>query len=430
MPRPPTAPPRRVLHLSTYAASRGAARAAHRLHSGLRALGWESEMLVLKSTLRDPTVHELALSTSLPARMRRALVRLRVDRQFRGYRAAQYRDFDWFSDDRSPSGWDVARQLPDHAVLQLHWVAGFVDYRMLFGALAPGARVVWRLSDMNPFTGGCHYARDCRRFESDCGACPQLRSADSADLSRAIWRRKREAYAKAGAARIEIVAPTTWIAAEAGRSALLRHCRIRRIPNGLDVHDFSPRDRGFARETLGIAPGAKVVLFVADDTSDRRKGLSSLMESLHALRSTPELTLVSVGSSHVAAPQELRHLHLGRIQNDRLLSLVYSAADVYAIPAVQDNMPATVLESLACGTPVVGFEAGGISDMVRPGITGLLAPPGDSEALAGTLRRLLTDDGVRGEMARECRRVAEREYSVETMARAYHALYEELLDER
>jgi glycosyltransferase involved in cell wall biosynthesis len=142
------------------------------------------------------------------------------------------------------------------------------------------------------------------------------------------------------------------------------------------------------------------------------------------------LYLVSLGKIVPSLQVDVPHLHLGHISNDRLLSLVYSAADVYAIPSIQDNFPNTVLESLSCGTPVVGFDVGGIPDMVRPGITGLLAKSGDVDALRYEIVNLLQDSAKRAEMSTNCRSIAVKEYAIEIQTKRYVELYREILADR
>ncbi len=157
---------------------------------------------------------------------------------------------------------------------------------------------------------------------------------------------------------------------------------------------------------------------------NRRKGFTSLEQALAGLKHLPDLYLASVGhgKSDIAAP--ISYLHLGRTDNDRLLSLIYSAADLFVIPSLEDNLPNTVMESLGCGTPVVGFKVGGIPEMVQPGVTGLLAPVGEVDSLRAAILELLENPAKRREMAANCRRLALKEYSRELMARNFTQLYQ------
>ena len=122
------------------------------------------------------------------------------------------------------------------------------------------------------------------------------------------------------------------------------------------------------------------------------------------------------------------HRHVETVNDDRLLSAIYSAADIFVIPSIEDNLPNTVLEAMACGTPVVGFDVGGIPDMVRPGITGELAPAGDVARLSQVIYALLETPEKRHELAANCRRIAEEEYALDLQAHRYMALYKQMLE--
>jgi glycosyltransferase involved in cell wall biosynthesis len=280
---------------------------------------------------------------------------------------------------------------------------------------------------MNPFTGGCHYDDGCGGFLSGCGRCPQLGSADPFDLSSMVWERKQLAFKAIDPARLRIVAPCGWMSDQVKKSSLLGRFCVTTIPYGIDTADFAPRDRHLARDVLGLPRDARVLLFAAESVTNRRKGFALLAEALEGLNEIPNLILISIGFGNPVIDSRIQHHHLGFVSNERLLSLIYSAADLFVIPSLQDNMPNTVLESLACGTPVVGFGVGGIVDMVRPGVTGLLVRAGDVVALRDAIARLLDDPASREYMAAECRRVAVKEYSRELQAERYVALYEMLL---
>lgn len=416
-----------VLHINTFDQSGGAARAARRLHMGLRRLGHHSSIFVSRRSSNDSTVTAFAPPMDLPSRLGRRMRRGRINRDFARYRASRPAGYEPFRDDRTQHGAGPLSQLPSCDVINVHWIAGFVDYPSFFSQVPKHTPIVWTLHDMNPFTGGCHYDDGCGGFTDRCGACPQLGSNDSDDLSRQIWQRKHRIFDQIDSSRLHIVTPSGWLAAEAERSTLLEHFPISVIPNGLDTHAFSPRDRYIARAALDLPQAADVVLFVAHSLSNRRKGFALLTQALTALADWPNLFLVSVGRGKPAIDSSIPCLHLGHLGNDRLLSLVYSAADLFVIASIQDNLPNTVLESLACGTPVVGFAVGGIPEVVRPGITGLLATPQDVAGVRAAIVELIEDPAERAKMSANCRRVAVEEYGLELQARRYVELYETTL---
>ncbi|MEA2735826.1 MAG: hypothetical protein QOE14_2277 [Humisphaera sp.] len=418
----------RIVHLSTSDSGGGAFRAAFRLHTGLKRLGHHSKMLVMRKASGDDDVIALRPRQDFFGRLRRKIRARRIWRDYDKYRPTLPPGIEPFSDDRSEHAGEIVRQLPDCDVINLHWVGGFLDWQSFFASYPHHVPLVWRMADMGVFTGGCHYTQGCEKFTAKCGACPQLGSTDDKDLSGQVWMRKREALEIClDPEHLHVVGTSRWIAAEAKRSSLLNRFPVSVIPNGLDVEEFAPRDKGFSRDLWNIPRDAKVVLFAAESIANVRKGFRHLADALAGMASTENLLLVSVGGGKCVLPAGLRHLALGKVSNDRMLSTIYSAADVFVIPSLQESFGQTVIESLACGTPVVGFASGGIPDMVRPGETGWLAPTSDTNALRERIVEALSDASKRAAMGARCRAVAVEEYALDVQARAYAKLYETLL---
>lgn len=415
----------RVLHLSTFDAEAGAGIAAYRLHAGLLRAGVASHMLVLDRRGDDPTVAGLRLARDPLRRLLRRAAKGWIRRDLARYSPPL--GYERFRDDRSEHGRALLRQMPQADIVNLHWVSDMLDYRSFFAAAPRRAPLVWRLPDMGPFTGGCHYDYGCGGFTRACGRCPQLGSDDPGDLSARVLRRKLAALGAVPEGRLHVVAPSTWTGEMARRSAVLGRFPVSVIPNGLDVERFAPVPQAEARARLGLPAGARIVMFVAADLANRRKGFALLAEALAgAADEAPGLLLISLGRGEPAVEgAPLRHL--GYIGDDRRRALVYAAADLFVIPSLQESFGQTVVEAMACGTPVVGFAAGGIPDMVRPGRTGLLAPVGDTAALRRAVLALLGDDEGRARMGREARAVAEAEYAAPVQVAQYLALYRRLL---
>ena len=200
------------------------------------------------------------------------------------------------------------------------------------------------------------------------------------------------------------------------------------IPLGLDPDTFQPRETEGLRTAIEIPPSHRIVLFVAQSVQNRRKGFDLLAETLSSVEKD-EVSLLSVGGEEPEIETVLSHTHLGTLESDLLLSVFYSLADVFVIPSRQEAFGQTALESMACGTPVVGFDTGGIPDMVRPGETGWLAEVGDVRALRRSIETALSDDETRNRLGRRCREVVENEYTLEVQANRYRDLYEQLLNQ-
>lgn len=416
---------KKILHISTFQRQGGAALAALRLSNAQRRLGYDSSLLTRQFGDLDNHDGVFRPAVTLPYRIGRFLRRRRIQKDFEPYRDLRSPGMELFSDDRSEFGSSLPRQLPACDIVNLHWVCGLVDVRSFFRYWKKP--VVWTLHDMNPFTGGCHYDLGCGRYLDRCGCCPQLLSAQEHDLSRDIWDRKKKAYDNLAVDRLHIVAPSGWMASLASNSPLLRRFPVSVIANGIDTDIFRPRDSADVRKSLEIPDGTPVLLFIADYPANQRKGFALLADAIHKLSGARNFCLISIGGDRPRLPEHTFHIHLDSISDEDALAVIYSLADVFVIPSIEDNLPNTTIESIACGTPVVGFRVGGIQDVVREGLTGILVEPGNTEALRGAIRALLEDHDNRRRMAHSCREVAMAEYAQEKQAARYLELYEQTL---
>jgi glycosyltransferase involved in cell wall biosynthesis len=233
------------------------------------------------------------------------------------------------------------------------------------------------------------------------------------------------------------VAPSRWLARNASASALLRGRKVVHIPNGVDVRRFQPLDREFARRALGIVGGRPVILFSAfGGAADANKGFDLLLRAVTQLNGTapdggrPRILLVGTARMPEGIPPDTEVICAGSVQDEATTVLLNAAADVVACPSRQENLPNVVLEALACGRPVVGFDVGGMSDLVRDGENGRLVKPFDDAALAEAISWVLADEARRRRLCDDARRIAEAEFSLDEQARRYLALYREVLAER
>lgn len=406
----------------------GAARAMLRLHQGLLAQGEDSNVLVAKKKTSLPKVEEWKGAMDVASRVQRRSRSWWLDFREQMRKRNRPSGLEFFTDDRTRF-WDhIVDDLNDYEVVNFHWISQFVDHSKVFPRLK--VPVVWTLHDQNSFTGGCHYDFGCERWRQGCGACPQLGSDSEKDFSARAWVRKKEAYPQA-AEGIHVVTPSQWLGELAGESPLLGQFPARVIPYGIPTDVFHPGGREGLRSAFRIGDNDRVILFVSDNLNNRRKGFDVLQDALKRLvpgRGRRVVVLsVGIGSGHNFG--DIEHHHLGPFGQEELMSAAFSAADIFVASALQDNLPNTLLESLACGTPIVGSRSGGIPDAVRPGKTGWLFDAGDPNSLQEVLEAAL-ESGDLARMREECRQVAMRIYSMEIQAKEYISLYKEILTEK
>ena len=389
-----------------------------RLHLGLLAAKFDSSVLAFESDREWPEVRRLVPSSSGVARLRRRLLRTLGHGRIRPPSARH----DAFSDGRTVYGTELTRQFPAGSIAHLHWVTKFVDAARFLGKLHSPA--VWTLHDMSPFTGGCHYSEGCNRFEGHCGLCPQLDSRRIRDAATYNQNRKAGIHRAVPPGTLFIVAPSTWMAHHARRSTVLRPYATEVIPYGVDLTVFQPSDQKIARQQLGIPINSSVLLFCADYPTPR-KGFSQFLNLVEQLRTLPDLVILSVGNGAPSIELPVTHRRLGQINDDHQMARAYAAADIFLIPSLEDNQPNTILESMACGTPVVGFSTGGIPEAIDD--AGISVPLHDIAALAAAVQTLLSDRSRRQQLGRAARTRAEKNYSISLQAARYIELYKQLL---
>jgi len=413
----------RVLHLNTTDTAGGAARGAYWLHRALRDVGVDSLMMVDRKHSDDDTV----LEVSSGARRFLRAARARLDRlplRFYPNTHESYWSVGWFP--HKMERW-IRKVKPD--VVHLHWISGgFIPIAELRRLNGP---IVWSLRDMWSFTGGCHYAGFCERYRDRCGACPQLRSRREFDLSRSIFSQKQKQWQGLDLWAVPI---SHWLADQARASAILAYHPMEIIPNGVDIRRFRPADQRRARKRLGISLDRPIVAFGAvNSTTDKRKGFSKFRDAVNRLAREgwhEKVDVVVFGNSETPAEAfdpSLNVRFMGQLDDDNALAAIYSAADVTVVPSIQEAFGKTVIESFACGTPVVAFQTGGPADIIDHKHNGYLARPYDSKSLADGIEWCLADRARSAELGRRARHKAVTEYDILRVARRYMSLYQRIL---
>ncbi|WP_026474297.1 glycosyltransferase family 4 protein [Alkaliflexus imshenetskii] len=416
----------RVLHINKSDVTGGAAVAASRIVNALRTMEVDTSMLVAEKKSTNNWVTSVAES-------RRGKARLLYNFLYEvaGFIPHEKGRATRFAFSTSRKGFDLSKHhlVKESDIIHLHWFnQGFLSLRGLEKLLLLGKPVVWTLHDMWSFTGGCHYAGSCVGFQIKCGNCPVIRDASAGDLSFIQHNRKREVYQNG---KLSLVACSSWLASEAKRATLTENTDITSIPNPIDTDFFKPVPREAARLGLGLPSDKKIILFGAANVTDPRKGMVHLLKAMEKLSERGksnqiELVMFGKASDQLVAKLPFRVHLMNYITDPNVLVSLYSAADVFVLPSLEDNLPNTVMESLACGTPIVAFRIGGVPEMVTHGINGFLSAPGDATGLADSIDTLLfkCDEQMFRSKARE--KVLQH-FTPEIVSRKYMALYESLL---
>lgn len=441
----------KITILSTFDNFGGAAIAASRLNKSLNNNGLLSNMLVQDKKGNQPNIESIAQNWF---QKKLALLRFALDRyQFAFYEKSKDVRF-IFS--QAKIGIDVHNHplIQQVDIIHLHWINfGFISLNSLEKLFKTNKPVVWTLHDMWAFTGGCHYSRECTNYERNCGNCVQfLKNSSENDLSHQVWKRKKEIFTDAN---LTIVTCSEWLAQKARESSLLKDKTIISIPNPIDTAIFRPLEKNVARAHFKLSPDKKYILFGAVKISDERKGFAYFTEALSIFdvrcsmsenndvtnehqtpnigyrkenRSVGRIEILIFGQAQASDFEGLpfKVNILGKLSDLETIATAYSAASVFVSPSIEDNLPNTIMESMACGTPVVGFDVGGIPEMIDHEKCGYLAQYKSAEDLARGIYWTLFEADYQKLITHSRQKVLDN-YAENVVAEKYKKVYQSLV---
>jgi glycosyltransferase involved in cell wall biosynthesis len=371
--------PLNIVLLSYHNQNGGAGIACGRLAEALRKAGNQVSYLVQEKTGNDRSI-EL---TNTP--WRKALNWIRFILERLAYLPYEKNKAVRFLFNPGKFGQDLSQHplIQQADIIHLHWVNfGMLSIQNVKQLLSTGKPVYWTLHDMWAFTGGCHHSGECLSFQGSCGNCQEfLKNPASNDLSNQIWNEKFKAFQQPN---LHIITCSDWLKERAASSSILKNQPIQSIPNAIDTSFFKPADKQNAKRILGVDPSKKHILFVAMRVNAPKKGFSYLEKALQGLdHSTTEL--IVVGNAQDLPELQLKAHIMGHISSPEKMIQIYQAADVFVTPSLEENLPNTLMEALACGTPCVGFAIGGIPEMIDHQVNGYVAQYLSAEDLSAGL---------------------------------------------
>lgn len=378
----------KVLHVNASDKSGGAARAAHRIHLAQRQAGLDSHMLVLHRSDDEPHIHTFRPHGGKVAQRLRQTISARLMARQRSAGNPTMHSLNRFS--TGLADW-INRS--DFDIVNLHWLGSeMISIEEIARIRKP---LVWTQHDMWAFCGAEHYddLDNPGRYRQGYRPDTRLPGHSGPDLDAHTWRRKQRAWANL---QLQLVSPSQWLADCTAESALLGHQPCTVIPNCVDTQVFKPIDRRLARIILNLNPDKRYVLFGAvASTRDRRKGFHLLQAALQRLaaqddiRTDTELLIFGAHAPHQPTDLGLPTHYLGHFHDDTSLALLYNAADVFAAPSLQDNLPNTIVESVNCGTRCASFAVGGIPEILINSSQGSISKSLSSQALAIAIHEVL-----------------------------------------
>lgn len=444
-----TKSPMRILQVSSWQREGGAERVATNLHELFREAGHDARLVVGGFSGSDPErpIDAPGVVRMPNGQMRNAWSRLLIGARNRIHGtcpiaagiantlAEPLRAWDrlrGYEEYRFP-GTRRLLELDDdrpHVVHCHNLHGGFFDLRQL-PALSSELPVFLTLHDHWLLGGHCSYPFECKRWETGCGNCPHLETYPSLrrDGTERNWQTKSDIYSRS---RVRVAAPCEWLLERAKRSMLapaIVDAKV--IPYGVDLQTFCPvPDRDRVRTELGLPLDAHVLLYAANRLSTNQfKDFQTIRNAVPMIASGQsegrrKLVFVALGDS--GEPQKIGDAEcrfVPFVADPALVARYYQSADLFVHAAKADNFPNTILESLACGTPVVATDVGGIGEQIRDldtdHATGALVPAGDSIEMARVVTLLLSDPARRAALAQAAREEAESRFDLHRQRDAY-----------
>src|SRR5690554_2535853 len=369
-----------ILIINTSDINGGAAIAANRLLNALKSYGLNAKMAVCEKSSNDKDI--IRVGTSLENKFNFYSERGEI------FIYNRFSKKNLFEISTAGTGLSITEteEYKQADIIHMHWInQGMLSIKEIKKILASGKKVVWTMHDMWPFTGICHYSVDCDHFIDGCGNCPLLKHPSKNDLSEKTFQKKLSSYFKG---EINFVACSNWLKEMAEESPLTVGHYVTSIPNPIDIDVYRPLDKTTIRKKLNLPTDKKIVLFAAVKASDKRKGLSYLVEATKLLKNHyNELLFIIAGSKSNDIEKQLLipSQSVGYISPEDMPDF-YNAADLFVSPSLQDNLPNTIMEAMSCGTPCVGFNTGGIPEMIDHQHNGYVAEYRNSADLANGIR--------------------------------------------
>lgn len=319
----------------------------------------------------------------------------------------------------------LIRLLSDYKpdVVHLHDLHGyFLNIGELVAYLkSSGTPTVWTFHCEFMYTGKCGYALDCEKWKSHCDDCPQLRTYPKSwffDFTARMFEQKRKMFE--GFDHLQLTAPSRWLADRMRNSVVVGDKPITVVQNGLDIGIFHPRETQELRTRLGLS-NESIVLSVGSNLLSEIKGGRWVLE---LAKRNPEIVFLMVGVNTPPASLPSNVKTIPPIYDQSLLAQYYSLADVLLLTSSKETFSMVSAESLACGTPVIGFDSGAPKEVAPPGF-GAFVSYSDIDALNALLREAI-DGTLPLKLPNECEEFAVRHYAREVMIQSFEKIYRQL----
>lgn len=406
-----------VLHINYYDSNGGAARACCRLHKGLINHDIDSRILVIDKLSDDESIIK---AVGLKMKFVLKIIQ-KLSFEFSKLQNSSNKlphSLGFFSNRIYKK---INKINPD--IVHLHWINGEMlsikDLSNLEG------KIVWTLHDEWAFCGTEHYKGDSLRYKN--GYLKKNKKDSGLDIDRFIWQKKIKYWKDLA---FNIVTPSNWLGKSASKSILFKNKNVSVIPNGLNLNIFKMEDKTESRKYLNLPEDKKLIAFGATNVNDLNKGGKELEEIVNIVsKQCTDIEIVTVGGgANLRELSGIKINNLGLLTSEEDIVKFYSAVNLFILPSKQDNLPNMIMEAMACGTPCVGFDTGGVPDMITHKVNGYLAKAFDCGNFAHGIKWILKNPEY-DKICYNARKTAEDKFDIKNIARQYIELYEKIINE-
>lgn len=372
----------KIVHINYSDSEGGAAIAALRHCEAMRKAGIDSYMLVLNKKRKNP-LYVYSIFKNKRKEKVNTFILVKMMQVFSNF----FQTITTFSFPLHTISISKNALIKEADIIYLHWVAGsMLSTKEIENILKLGKPVRWYMHDMNPLTGGCHHAFECTKYQTECKKCPLIKKQISAlDICSYQFKQRIKRWSKYK--NLEAYAPSTWLGDCIRKSSIWKGHNITVFPNVIDTDKFHPEDKNSAKKILNINTSKKTILFGAADINNPYKGWTYMREALNQLNpENYEAIIFGEENSNIKKDLAIKTYFTGYLHDEISLILIYNAADVFVSSSLAENYPNVIMEAMACGTPCVGFNIGGIPDQIRHKSNGYLAKSKDANDLANGIK--------------------------------------------
>ena len=412
-----------VVFLNTFSVSGGAAIATNRIYSALK------DQISITGISQFEKNNELYYKHIKYGKIRFAIEKLEFlpleknkDIRFK------------FSTASIGSNLEKLDSISEADIIHLHWInQGFLSLKTLKKLASLNKPIVWTLHDMWPFTGGCHHSQECTNYKKDCGNCKYLKKPKPHDISNKILAKKKEVFKNGN---FTLVGVSDWIHKISSESALGKLSSLRKINNPINTAIFHSLDNKRNNQEIVKSEDKLNLTFVSYNLEDKKKGLSILIKALQGidfnnLAIKIKLTLIgNLRDKKILDSIPIETNYKGLITEDTKLAETFQDSDIHISSSLEESLGYTAMEALGCGTPVIAFPSGGITDLVEDKKTGLIAKYNDVHDLRSKIESLIKDDKSRLKYGKYGAEKIKKYFNKTFIANQYLELYNNLLNKK